>query len=186
MMTCPNMNASSVVGKVLEQSSSHSNRRSKILKVIVRNYRGMKISRTALTRSAMLLPAALIFTYFQSQEPTDKSMDVFTWDCVSAEYKPESITLTCADGGWSIQAITWSAWSTQGATGNGIWRENLCEPSCAEGKFAEAKVKINLTGLTPYKGKFYLRTIDITTNDGKDFPWGRAGAQTSDLMEFLK
>ena len=120
----------------------------------------MKISRAALTRSAMLLSAALIFTYFQSQEPTDKSTDVFTWDCVSAEYKPESITLTCADGGWSIQAITWTAWSTQGATGNGIWRENLCEPSCAEGKCAEAKVKINLTGLTPYKGKFYLRTID--------------------------
>jgi hypothetical protein len=50
--------------------------------------------------------------------------------------------------------------------------------------FVEAKVKIKLTDLTPYKEKFYLRTLDIVTADGKDFPWGRAGAQTWDLMEF--
>jgi len=152
----------------------------------MRHDRNLKKSRIGLTTSAIFLSVALILGYFQSQEPTNKASDVLTWDCNSPEYKPASLTLTCADGGWSIQTIVWSTWTTQSAIGTGIWTENLCEPSCAEGLFVEAKVKIKLTDLTPYKEKFYLRTLDIDTPDGKDFPWGRAGAQTWDLMEFLE
>ena len=135
----------------------------------------MNKPRAALATSAVFLSAALVAGYFQLQEPTIKATDVLTWDCDSGEYKPESITLTCADGGWSIQAITWSTWTEKGAEGTGTWRENLCKPNCAEGEIVEAKVQVSLSDLTPYKGKFYLRTIDIGTPDGKDFPWGRAG-----------
>jgi hypothetical protein len=146
----------------------------------------MKNSWTAIARSVMVLTAVLVVLYFQSKESTNKSEDVLTWDCVSPQYKPESITLTCADGGWSIQEISWRSWTTQGATGIGKWRENLCEPSCAEGTYAEVKVKINLTGVTSYQGKFFLRNIDIATSDGKEFSWGRGGSLTWDLMEFLE
>jgi hypothetical protein len=146
----------------------------------------MNKPRAVLATSAVFLSAALVASYFQLQEPTIKATDVLTWDCESAEYKPESITLTCADGGWSIQAITWSSWAERGAVGTGTWRENLCEPSCAEGKIVEAQVKVKLSDLTPYKGKFYLRTIDIVTPDGKDFPWGRAGIFEWDVMEFIE
>ena len=146
----------------------------------------MNKQRAVLATSAVFLSAALVASYYQSQEPTIKATDVLTWDCESAVYKPESITLTCADGGWSIQAITWSTWTEKGAEGTGTWRENLCKPNCAAGKIAEAKVNVKLSDLTSNKGKFYLRTIDIVTPDGKDFPWGRAGAQTWDLMEFLE
>jgi hypothetical protein len=152
----------------------------------MRHDRNLKKSRIGLTTSAIFLSVALILGYFQSKESTNKSEDVLTWDCVSPEYKPESITLTCADGGWSIQEISWRSWTTQGATGIGKWRENLCEPSCAEGTYAEVKVKINLTGLTSYQGKFFLRNIDIATSDGKEFSWGRGGSLTWDLMEFLE
>jgi hypothetical protein len=131
--------------------------------------------RAVLATSAVFLSAALVASYFQSQEPTIKATDVLTWDCESAEYKPESITLTCADGGWSIQAITWTTWTDKGAEGTGTWRENLCKPSCAEGSIAEAKVKVKLSDLTVYQEKHYLRSLDIQTQDGKDFPWGRAG-----------
>ena len=135
----------------------------------------MNKPRAALATSAVFLSAALVASYFQSQEPTIKATEVLTWDCESAVYKPESITLTCADGGWSLQQITWTLWTEKGAEGTGTFRENLCEPSCAEGKIAEAKVKIELSDLTVYQEKHYLRSLDIQTQDGKDFPWGRAG-----------
>ena len=135
----------------------------------------MKKPRAVIATSAVFLSAALVTSYFQLQEPAIKATDVLTWDCESAVYKPESITLTCADGGWSLQQITWASWTEKGAEGTGTFRENLCEPSCAEGKIAEAQVMVELSDLTTYKGKFYLRTMDIVTPDGKDFPWGRPG-----------
>ena len=146
----------------------------------------MNKPRAVLATSAVFLSAALVASYFQSQEPAIKATDVLTWDCESAVYKPESITLTCADGGWSIQAITWSTWTEKGADGTGTWKENLCKPNCAEGKIAEAKVNIKLSDLTSNKGKFYLRTVDISTTDGEDFPWGRSGIIKWDVMEFIE
>ena len=112
--------------------------------------------------------------------------DVLTWDCEYPDYKPETIMLTCADGGWMVTKIKWQTWTTSDATGKGVFRENLCEPSCAEGKIVEAPVLVKLSNLTPYKDKFYLRTLDISTLDGKDFPWGRAGTLQWDVMEFAE
>ena len=66
----------------------------------------------------------------------------------------------------------------------GIFSENLCEPSCAEGQRVEAPVNLLLTNLTEQNGKYYLRTLDISTADGKDFPWGRADSFQWDVMEF--
>jgi len=146
----------------------------------------MNKPRAVLATSALFLSAALVASYFQLQEPAIKATDVLTWDCESAEYKPESITLTCVDAGWSIQGITWSTWTEKGAEGTGTWRENLCEPNCADGAIVEAKVQVKLSDLTPYKGKFYLKTIDIVTPVGKDFPWGRSGMVTWDVMEFIE
>jgi hypothetical protein len=129
----------------------------------------MNKPRAVLATSAVFLSAALVASYFQLQESAIKATDVLTWDCESAEYKPESITLTCADGGWSIQAITWTTWTDKGAEGTGTWRENLCKPNCADGEIVEANVQVKLSDLTPYKGKFYLKNIDIVTPDGKNF-----------------
>ena len=96
--------------------------------------------------------------------PADlKDSDVLTWDCETAEYKPETILLTCADGGWMVYKITWNTWTKEKATGTGYFSENLCDPSCAEGQRVEAPVNITLTDLTPYKGKFYLNSIHTHT-----------------------
>ena len=135
----------------------------------------MNKPRAVLAASAVFLSAALVASYFQFQQPTIKATEVFTWDCESAVYKPESITLTCADGGWSLQQITWASWTEQGAEGTGTFTENLCKPSCSEGEFVKAKVKVKLSNLIVEQEKHYLRTMDIQTQDGKDFPWGRAG-----------
>jgi hypothetical protein len=62
----------------------------------------------------------------------------------------------------------------------------LCEPSCAEGQRVTAPVKITLSNLTQQNGKYYLRTLDIATSDGKDFLWGRADGFQWDVMEFAE
>ena len=142
-------------------------------------------SRVAITAGAVFLSAALAVSLFSSQQSKPLTpKQVLTWDCETAEYKPESITITCADGGIFVEKIQWSTWSKEGATGTGIYSENLCEPSCAEGERVTAPVKLTLSNLTKYKGKIYLRSLDITTSDGKDFPRGRTSVIEWDVMEF--
>ncbi len=148
-------------------------------------------SRTIFVASAVFLSAALATNLFLDEPETRqiinvKPTEVFTWDCEYPEYKPKAITLTCADGGLYVDRIQWTSWSQKGATGTGIFYENLCEPSCAEGKQVSEEVKIKLSDLTPRKGKFYLRTLDIETVTGKDFTWGRAGTYQWDVMEFIE
>jgi hypothetical protein len=36
------------------------------------------------------------------------------------------------------------------------------------------------------KGKNYLETLDISAQDGKDFPWGKANGYQWDVMEFAE
>ena len=147
----------------------------------------MSKSRFAITAGAVLLSAALAVSLFSSQQSKMLTPEqVLTWDCETAQYKPESITLTCADGGIFVEKIQWSTWSKEGATGTGIYSENLCEPNCAEGKRVTAPVKLTLSNLTEFKGKFYLRTLDIDTQSGKDFNWGRANGYEWDVMEFIE
>ena len=145
----------------------------------------MSKSRVAITAGAVFLSAALAVSLFSNQKSETLTPEqVLTWDCETAENKPEGITITCADGGVFVEKIQWSSWSQDGATGTGIYSENLCEPNCADGERVTAPVKLTLSNLIKFKGKFYLRTIDISTRNGKDFPWGRAKGLEWDLMEF--
>ena len=160
-------------------------------------------SRYIFTASAVFLSAALAVNFFStdSNMPTSKASatptpvaipanlkdsDVLTWNCEIPEYKPESIMLTCADGGWMAHSITWSKWGIGGAEGTGIFREKLCEPSCAEGDIAEEKVKVKLSDLAERKGEYYLRTFEINTVSGNDFISGRTNEFTWDVMEFIE
>jgi hypothetical protein len=148
-------------------------------------------SRIIFVASAVFLSAALA-TNLSLDEPDTKpaikvkATEVLTWDCELPEYKPEAITLTCASGGLYIDKIQWDTWSQKGATGTAIFYQNLCEPSCAEGQLVSEEVNIKLSDLTPRKGKYYLRTLDIETVTGKDFTWGRAGTYQWDVMEFIE
>jgi hypothetical protein len=148
-------------------------------------------SRTIFVAGAVFLSAALATNLSLSEPDTKpaikvKATEVLTWDCEYPEYKPKAITFTCADGGLYVDKIQWDSWSQKGATGTAIFYENLCEPSCAEGKQVSEEVKIKLSNITPRKGKFYLRTLDIETVTGKDFTWGRAGTYQWDVMEFIE
>jgi len=158
-------------------------------------------SRVAITAGAVFLSAALAVSLFSVQPEADQKAtiqesaspipslnpeQVLTWNCEIPEHKPEGILITCADGGVYAEKIKWINWSQEGATGSGILSENLCEPSCAEGKRVTAPVNLILSNLTEQNEKYYLRTLDITTSDGKDFPWGRADGFQWDVMEFVE
>ncbi len=159
-------------------------------------------SRYIFTASAVFLSAALAVNFFSTEPKTPapiatatptpvaipatlKDSDVLTWNCEIPEYKPETILLTCADGGWMVHSISWSKWGIGGAEGTGIFREKLCEPNCAEGEVAEENVEVKLSDLVEHEGEFYLRTLDISTASGKDFISGRANGLEWDVMEFV-
>ncbi len=147
----------------------------------------MSKSRVAITAGAVFLSAALAVSLFSAQKTSAPTPEqILTWDCQTAVYNPESITITCADGGIFVAKIRWSTWNKDGATGLGIYSKNLCEPSCAEGKRVTAPVNISLSNLTEQNGKYYLRTLDISSVDGKDFPWGKADSFQWDVMEFAE
>jgi hypothetical protein len=144
-------------------------------------------SRLAITAGAVFLSAALAVSLFSAQKTSAPTPEqILTWDCEIAAHKPESITITCADGGIYVEKIQWSTWSKDGATGSGIFSENMCEPNCAEGKRVTAQVNLTLSNLTKQNDKYYLRTLDIITSDGEDFPWGKVGSFQWDVMEFAE
>ena len=91
-----------------------------------------------------------------------------------------------ADFGIYVEKIKWRTWSKDGAKGTGIFSENLCNPSCAEGRRVTAPVALSLSNLTGHKGKYYLRTLDLRTANGKDFPWGRTSGLQWDVLEFAE
>jgi hypothetical protein len=65
--------------------------------------------RVAITAGAVFLSAALAVSLFSSQQSkTITPEQVLTWDCETDQYKPESITITCADGGIFVEKIQWS------------------------------------------------------------------------------
>jgi hypothetical protein len=115
-----------------------------------------------------------------------KPSQVLTWDCEYPEYKPETIMIYCGDGGAYIDKINWKSWNQEGASGIGEYYKNLCEPDCADGKIVHAPVNVRLSELTPRKGKYYLRTLDMSSISGKDFPWDESGIFKWDVMEFAE
>ena len=72
----------------------------------------MSKSRVAITAGAVFLSAALAVSLLSNQQSKTLTPEqVLTWDCETAEHKPKSITITCADGGIFVEKIQWSTWS---------------------------------------------------------------------------
>ena len=156
-----------------------------------------KSSKTLLITAAVVLATAAVVSVINStatktsqEAPQTKGYPklagTWTYDCEFPVQRPEEIMLTCADGGMIVTDIKWKTWSSKQALGTGIYSQNMCDPSCAEGVRVEASVNLKLSDLTEQGGKYYLRTLDVRTTDGKDFPWGRANGFQWDVMEFAE
>ena len=156
-------------------------------------------SKALVGAGAVLLVAALVsplihsvFTQESKQQvqveqmPTKSYAKVegtWTYNCEIPVQRPEQIMLTCADGGMIVTDIKWQVWETNGASGSGIYSQNMCEPSCAEGKRVDTSVRVKLSELFEYKGRNVLRTLDIEAASGRELPNGAKGFSW-DVSEF--
>lgn len=98
--------------------------------------------------------------------------DIYTYDCEILEQRPEQLTKYCADGGVYVYDIKWKRWGYNGAEGTGIYSENLCEPSCAEGRRVEEQVDLYLSGIEIIDGRRVLRYLSVNTRNGILLPNG--------------
>lgn len=80
------------------------------------------------------------------------------------------MTPYCADAGAGVGNLEWDTWSAQGATGTGLYGINLCTPTCADGKWKFADVKVTLSKSVVSNGKTILSRIDIVSKDNKNLP----------------
>ena len=94
--------------------------------------------------------------------------------------------MTCADGGIYIDHIDWSQWNSNGAQGIGTYNVNDCDSNCAEGTFHHTRVKVHLSRLATYDGKYFLRTLVIRTFNGENLLHGSASSYEWDVMEFAE
>ena len=112
-----------------------------------------------------------------------KLAGTWTYDCEFPIQRPAQIMLTCADGGMIITDITWKTWTSKQALGTGIYSQNMCEPSCAEGSREDVPVTIKLSEPFEYKGRNVLKTLDIQVVSGRELPNGNT-KMTWDVAEF--
>jgi hypothetical protein len=148
---------------------------------------------------AVLLVAALVSPLFSSAftQESDKTEraeatptktypkveGIWTYNCELPVQKPEEIMLTCADGGMIVTDIKWQSWNSEEAIGSGIYSQNMCEPSCAEGQRVDVPVRLRLSELFEYKGRNVLKNLDIKAVSERELPDGTAGF-TWDVAEF--
>jgi hypothetical protein len=52
---------------------------------------------------------------------------------MTAQTRPGSYVLACADNGAGLQGLRWTSWTPRLASGYGTEYENDCRPDCAEG-----------------------------------------------------
>jgi len=64
----------------------------------------------------------------------------------SPTVQPQRVTLTCADGNFSIENVSWTGWGASFAAGIGTGKINDCEPSCAAGHFHTYPMVLIATG----------------------------------------
>lgn len=144
-----------------------------------------------ITAGALLAPFTLAVIGLSLSSPSPQTSaispsQVFTWDCEIPVQKPKAITFTCGDGNMYVEDIDWSRWDSKRATGTGKYTTNTCDPDCADGTFISAPVKITLSHLTERKKKFYLRTLEIQSKDGKNLPKMQSNSYEWDVMEFVE
>ena len=123
-----------------------------------------------------------------TQDPNPKKLiagNVWTYDCEIPVQLPESIYLTCADGGWYIYNIKWQSWGETEAKATATFSEKVCDPDCADGYRVEAPVTLSLTSFAKPGKKIYLSNLEMRASTDKSFENG-SRSLVWDLSEFAK
>ena len=151
----------------------------------------MHKNRSLIIVGAVLLSAALAAILISSnknsltttQPSPVANSDVWVYDCEIPEQRPELLMLTCASGGMRVEKIIWSTWSSNGAVGYGTYLENDCKPDCSQGSYDSVPVYFTLSETVVHKGEIFLKTLEITPEQGQELPRGQQKIKW-DLFEF--
>ena len=130
---------------------------------------------------------------FKTGQP-ETTVDVRGWVRTKRESKQDFAFVELNDGSCmaNLQIVIdakipdYSSLIKQIQTGASVAVIGTIKQSLGKGQRVEVPVKLRLTNLTEHNGKYYLRTLDITTTDGKDLPEGRANGFEWDVMEFAE
>jgi hypothetical protein len=63
-------------------------------------------------------------------------------NCKKPQFEPQQVVIACADRGFIVTGITWSAWTKKAATGTGTGQINDCNPSCISGKVKKGPIQL--------------------------------------------
>lgn len=69
----------------------------------------------------------------------------FPVDCVHNVFRPQSITVACADANFRVTNIRWRSYGQSSASGRGRARIDTCDPDCVSGTFRTYSVRVRLT-----------------------------------------
>lgn len=107
-------------------------------------------SQSRARRARWALPLALVFSVLLSPVPSRAAPALVRLPtgtaCVpSAQVRPASVVLSCADGNVYVRSITWSTWTDASAAGAGQYTYNTCRPDCAGGTFLSVRVTLRVS-----------------------------------------
>jgi hypothetical protein len=91
--------------------------------------------------------------------------NIYSFACEIRTKRPETLTTVCADFGSALWEIKWGKWDAFGGRGEGIYRENDCEPSCAEGTISSRPATVLLNDLTFDGTRYFFNTAKIRFKD---------------------
>ena len=81
--------------------------------------------------------------------------------------RPSSFVLTCADANDVLVHLHWVSWGSDAAFATGVEQINNCTPNCAEGKFINYPVLVNLWRPQPLPGhpgvRYFSRVTRVYT-----------------------
>ena len=86
---------------------------------------------------------------------------IYAFECELRTKRPATLTTVCADFGWAVWDIKWRKWDAFGGYGEGTYRENDCNPNCAEGTISSRPVTVKLSDLTFDGSRYYFNTASV-------------------------
>ena len=76
---------------------------------------------------------------------TNTSQPLAINNCQALKFKPQKITLSCADGNTWLGKLKWSSWTKTQAVANGNYTANNCTPDCVSGHTHSVAIKVTLS-----------------------------------------
>ena len=107
---------------------------------------------------------AWMYTIVESSSDIDPQ-NIYSFACEIRTKRPETLTTVCADFGSALWEIKWGKWDAFGGRGEGNYRENDCEPSCAEGTISSRPATVLLNDLTFDGTRYFFNTAKIRFKD---------------------